>query len=274
MYRTLIVSAEVDGSTRAWCRIDGPREAPPSNIGFHASCRRAGRGATLTNDFCAEFSPVLYREPYERGALDVASRIPGAQAMRVSGDDYYGIFLSLDVVDEVERFLAGEEAPAVPDSVLATVMFADIVGSTERATALGDRAWRDLLARHHARIRRELGRFRGRERDTAGDGFFATFDGPARAIRAAQAIVGGVKELGLETRIGIHVGECELHEDKVAGLAVNIGARVAANAGANEILVSQTVRDLVAGSGIAFDDRGFHELKGIPGRWQLFAARC
>jgi class 3 adenylate cyclase len=215
---------------------------------------------------------VLYREPYESIALELASRIPGARSMRISGNDYFEISLSLDVADEVERFVAGEEAPAVPDSILATVMFTDIVGSTERATALGDRAWRDLLAQHHALVRRELGRFRGKERDTAGDGFFATFDGPARAIRAAQAIVDGVKELGLETRIGIHVGECELHEDKVAGFAVNIGARVAANAGANEILVSQTVRDLVAGSGIAFADRGSHELKGIPGTWQLFAA--
>jgi class 3 adenylate cyclase len=215
---------------------------------------------------------VLYREPYESKSLEVASRIPGARTMRISGNDYFEIFLSPDVIDEIERFVAGEEAPAIPDSVLATIMFTDIVGSTERATALGDRAWRDLLARHHALIRRELGRFRGKERDTAGDGFFATFDGPARAIRAAQTIVGGVKELGLETRIGIHVGECELHEDKVAGLAVNIGARVAANADANEILVSQTVRDLVAGSGIAFADRGAHELKGIPGSWQLFAA--
>jgi class 3 adenylate cyclase len=152
-------------------------------------------------------------------------------------------------------------------------MFTDIVGSTERAAALGDRDWRDLLAQHHALVRRELGRYRGKERDTAGDGFFATFDGPARAIRAAQSIIGGVNELGLEPRIGIHVGECELHEDKVAGIAVNIGARVAGEAGANEILVSQTVRDLVAGTGITFDDRGGRELKGIPGTWQLFAAR-
>jgi len=215
---------------------------------------------------------VLYREPFESKSLEVASRIRGARAMRISGNDYFDIFLSPDVVDEIERFVAGEEAPAVPDSVLATVMFTDIVGSTERAAALGDRAWRDLLAQHHALVRRELGRYRGKERDTAGDGFFATFDGPARAIRAAQAIVGSVNDLGLETRIGIHVGECELHEDKVAGLAVNFGARVAANAAANEILVSQTVCDLVAGSGIAFDARGSHELKGIPGTWQLFAA--
>ena len=151
-------------------------------------------------------------------------------------------------------------------------MFTDIVGSTERASAVGDRAWRDLLAQHHAVVRRELGRYRGKERDTAGDGFFATFAGPARAIRAGQAIVGAVNELGLEARIGIHVGECELHENKVAGVAVNIGARVAASAAANEILVSQTVRDLVAGTGITFEDRGARDLKGIPGTWQLFAA--
>jgi class 3 adenylate cyclase len=215
---------------------------------------------------------VLYREGQESSSLDVASRIPGAHAMRASGTDYFDIFLSPDIVDEIERFVAGEEPPEAVDSVLSAVMFTDIVGSTERAAALGDRGWRDLLTKHHNLVRRELGRYRGKERDTAGDGFFATFDGPARAIRAAEAIVNGVNALGLDPRIGIHVGECELHEDKVTGLAVNIGARVAAKAGPNEILVSQTVRDLVAGSGIAFDDRGSHELKGIPGAWQLFAA--
>src|SRR6266516_3340187 len=215
---------------------------------------------------------VLYREPFESKSLEVASRIPGARAMRISGNDYFDIFLSPDVVDEIERFVAGEEAPAVPDSVLATVMFTDIVGSTERAAALGDRAWRDLLAQHHALVRRELGRYRGKEQDTAGDGFFATFDGPARAIRAAQTIVSGVNDLSLESRIGIHVGECERHEGKVTGRSVDTGARVAATAGANEVLVSQTVRDLVAGSGLTFDDRGSHELKGIPGTWRLFAA--
>jgi class 3 adenylate cyclase len=215
---------------------------------------------------------VLYREPFESEALGLVSRIPDAQAMRISGTDYAEVLLSPDAADEIERFVAGEEAPTVPESVLATVMFTDLVGSTERATAMGDRAWRDLLARHHSLVRRELSRYRGKERDTAGDGFFATFDGPARAIRAAESIVGGVNELGLDARIGIHVGECELHEDKVAGLAVNIGARVAAKAGANEILVSQTVRDLVAGTGITFEDRGSHELKGIPGAWELFAA--
>ena len=147
----------------------------------------------------------------EDDALDVAAR-SRREAMRVSGDDYFGIFLSLDIAEEIERFVAGEEAPPVPESVLATVMFTDLVGSTERASRLGDRAWRELLTQHHALVRRELGRFRGEERDTAGDGFFATFDGPARAIRAGQAIITGLSELDLEARIGIHVGECELHE--------------------------------------------------------------
>jgi class 3 adenylate cyclase/pimeloyl-ACP methyl ester carboxylesterase len=214
---------------------------------------------------------LLYRSLYEAETMDVASRIPSARMMRVSGNDRFGIFLSLDIADEIERFVAGEEAPSVPESVLATVMFTDIVESSDHAARIGDRAWRDLLARHHAIVRRELSRYRGHERDTAGDGFFATFDGPARAIGAAQAITNGVRTLGLEARIGIHVGECELHDDKIAGLAVNIGSRVASNAGASEVLVSQTVRDLVAGSGISFGDRGIHELKGIPGNWQLFA---
>jgi class 3 adenylate cyclase len=214
---------------------------------------------------------LLYRPQFEADTMDVASRISNAKTMRVSGNDESGIFLSHDVADEIERFVAGEAAPSVPDSVLATVMFTDIVGSTDHAARIGNRNWRDLLARHHIVVRRELSRFRGHERDTAGDGFFATFDGPARAIRAAQAITEGVRTLGLEARIGIHIGECELHDDKITGLAVVIGSRVASNARGSEVLVSQTVRDLVAGSGIRFLDRGTHELKGIPGTWQLFA---
>jgi class 3 adenylate cyclase len=214
---------------------------------------------------------VLYRSIGEHDALDVAARIPSARAMRVSGDDYFEIYLSPEIVDELERFVAGEEAPFVPESVLTTVMFTDLVGSTERAAQLGDRTWRDLLVQHHALVRRELARFRGEERDTAGDGFFATFDGPARAIRAGQAIVAGLDELGLEARIGVHVGECELHEGKLSGIVVNIGARIAATAGAGEVMVSSTVRDLVAGSGLTFEDRGQRELKGVPGAWQLYA---
>ncbi len=159
----------------------------------------------------------------------------------------------------------------VPDSVLATMLFTDIVGSTDRAAELGDRAWRELLERHHALVRRELRRFRGEERDTAGDGFFATFDGPARAIRCARAVADGVHELGLAVRAGVHTGECELHEGKVAGLAVVIAARVAAAAKGGEVLVSQTVKDLVAGAGVEFEERGEHELKGVPGDWRLYS---
>ena len=218
---------------------------------------------------------LLYRRgrfEEEEKTLAFAGRIPGARAMRVSGSDYFGVFLSPDIADEIERFVADEPAPEVPESVLTTVLFTDLVGSTERASELGDRGWRDLLAAHHALIRRELARFRGEERDTAGDGFFATFDGPARAIRSAQAMIDGVRALDLDLRVGIHVGECELHDGKPSGLAVNIGARAAAEAGAGEILVTSTVRDLVAGSGLEFEDRGERELKGAPGIWRLYAA--
>jgi class 3 adenylate cyclase len=215
---------------------------------------------------------VLYRTPDRANALDVAARIPSAQTMLVSGDDYLEIHLSPEITHLVAEFVSGQAVPDVPDSVLATVMFTDIVASTKSAANLGDRAWRDLLARHHAVVRRELGRFRGEERDTAGDGFFATFDGPARAIRCGQAIVAGLEPLGLQARIGIHIGECEVHERKLAGLAVVIGARISAEAGSGEVLVSGTVRDLVAGSGLEFSDRGQRDLKGVPGQWPLYAA--
>ena len=222
---------------------------------------------------------VLYRQDApldltrnaEDHARDVARQIRGARLMRVSGRDRFPICLSLEIPDEVERFVAGEALPEVPESVLATVLFTDIVGSSARAAELGDRAWRELLERHHALVRRELTRYRGEEKDTAGDGFFATFDGPARAIRCAQAVVDGVRELGLDVRAGVHTGECEMHEGKVAGLAVVIGARVSAAAGPGEVLVSQTVKDLVAGAGVQFEDRGERELKGVPGTWRLYS---
>jgi class 3 adenylate cyclase len=157
--------------------------------------------------------------------------------------------------------------------VLATVLFTDIVDSTDRARELGDRQWRDLLEKHHGTVRDALVRFRGREIDTAGDGFFASFDGPARGIRCAQAIVDALERLGLPARSGLHTGECEVVGDKLAGIAVHTGARVAALAGPGEVLVSQTVRDLVAGSGIDFEDRGLHELKGFDEPRRLFAVR-
>ena len=176
---------------------------------------------------------------------------------------------------EIERFCAdlqsGEWEPAEPDRMLATVLFTDIVGSTEKMAELGDRGWRELLDGHHAAVRRQLSRFRGIEMDTAGDGFFARFDGPARAIHCAQAITDDVRELGIELRAGLHTGECELADGKVAGIAVSIGARIASAAEPGEVLVSSTVKDLVAGSGLAFEDRGTHELKGVPGEWRLYA---
>jgi len=211
---------------------------------------------------------VLYRASVREQMLDLARRIPNARALEVRQPGFKAFD---DLTTEVEAFLSGLQEDAVPDTVLATVMFTDIVGSTELAAAMGDRAWRDRLNDHHLAVRRELSRFRGEELDTAGDGFFATFDGPARAILCAQAISGAVDELDLRIRSGIHTGECELQDGKLAGIAVSIGARVAAAAGPGEVLVSSTVKDLVAGSGIDFVDRGEHDLKGVPGNWRLFA---
>ena len=177
------------------------------------------------------------------------------------------------MLEEIQEFLTGARGAPEPDRVLATVMFTDIVDSTRRATELGDRGWRELLQRHDALMRRELLRHRGREVKTMGDGFLATFDGPARGIRCACSARDAVRELGIEIRAGLHTGECELIGDDVAGIAVNIGARVGSAAAGGEVLVSRTVTDLVAGSGIEFDDRGEHELKGIPGEWRLYAVR-
>jgi class 3 adenylate cyclase len=202
----------------------------------------------------------------------IADRIPGAKFVELPGDAHTLWAGDTDsIVDEIEVFLTGARRGPEPDRVLATVLFTDIVGSTEQATRLGDRRWRELLESHHAVVRRELERFNGDEVDTAGDGFLARFDGPARAIRCASAIESGVGELGLQVRAGVHTGECELFGDKVAGLAVHTGARVASHAQPGEVLVSQTVKDLVAGSGIGFEDRGSHELKGVPGEWRLYA---
>jgi class 3 adenylate cyclase len=204
----------------------------------------------------------------------MANQIAGAKYTELPGIDHLPWGQDADtILDEIEDFLTGVRHGPEPDRVLATVLFTDIVGATEKAAALGDRRWRDLLEGHHAVVRRELIRFRGREIDTAGDGFFATFDGPARAVRCASAIREGVRPLGVDIRAGLHTGECEIIDDKMGGIAVHIGARVAAIAGSGEVLVSSTVKDLVAGSGIAFEPRGPHFLKGVPGEWHLFAAR-
>jgi class 3 adenylate cyclase len=202
----------------------------------------------------------------------IASQILGARFVELAGVDHLPWVGDQDaVLAEVEEFLTGVRPSREPDRVLATVLFTDIVGSTERASELGDRRWRELLEQHHAIVRRQLERYQGHEVDTAGDGFLATFDGPARAIRCARAIDAALRDLGLDVRAGLHTGECELLGGKVAGVAVHTGARVAARAGPGEVLVSQTVRDLVAGSGIEFEDRGAHELKGVPGEWRLYA---
>lgn len=203
----------------------------------------------------------------------LARTIRGARYVELEGGDHVPWFEPDVVIAEIREFLTGKREASTVDRVLATVLFTDLAGSTEQAAELGDRRWRDLVEQHHAAVRRELGRFDGREVDTAGDGFFATFDGPARAIRCAQAIIEAVRPLGLDVRAGLHTGEVEVADGKVAGIAVNIGARVAARADTGEVLVSSTVKDLVAGSGIEFDDRGTAALKGVPGEWRLFAVR-
>jgi class 3 adenylate cyclase len=206
----------------------------------------------------------------------LAEQIAGARHIELPGRDH-ALFVGdpARVAGVIEEFLteAWEDLPHRADhtTVLATVLFTDIVGSTEKMADLGDRRWRELLHEHHSAVRRQLVRFRGIEIDTAGDGFFARFDGPARAIQCAQAITATVQQLGIQARAGLHTGECEVADGKVAGIAVSIGARIAATAAPNEVLVSSTVKDLVAGSGLSFDERGAFNLKGVPGEWRLYA---
>jgi class 3 adenylate cyclase len=222
---------------------------------------------------------VLHRtglDTYVRSGRYLADHIPGARLIELPGRDLAPHFGDEGrLLEELQTFLAtiaaGPHISHEPDRVLATVLFTDLVGATARATELGDRAWRKLLEEHHEIVRSQLGRFRGQEMDTAGDGFFATFDGPARAIRCAGAIRERLTGLDLEIRAGLHTGECEMVDGKAGGIAVHTGARVASRAEPDEILVSSTVKDLVAGSGIGFEDRGLHELKGIPGEWRLYA---
>jgi pimeloyl-ACP methyl ester carboxylesterase len=222
---------------------------------------------------------VLHREgdslvPVEAGRY-LAEHIPGAKYVELPGDDHLLQAMDREVLDhlldEVEEFVTGAHHRPEPDRALATVMFTDIVGSTGRAAELGDLRWREVLGNFYAALRKELTAFGGREVRTAGDGMLATFDGPARAIRFARALRERVRPLGLQVRTGLHTGECEIIGGDVGGIAVHIGARVAALAEPDEVLVSSTVKDLVAGSGIEFADRGGHQLKGVPGEWRLFA---
>jgi pimeloyl-ACP methyl ester carboxylesterase len=206
------------------------------------------------------------------GGRILAERISNAKYVELPGVDHLPMVGENPdrIIDEMAQFLTGEWGPVETECVLATVLFTDIADSTKRAADLGDQRWRDLLENHHNRVRGELGHFRGKEIDTAGDGFFATFDGPARGIRCACAIRDSVSSLGINLRAGLHTGECELMGDKVSGLAVHIGARVMEKSDPGEVFVSSTVKDLVAGSGLQFNDRGKHTLKGIPGEWRLF----
>lgn len=216
-----------------------------------------------SNDLCAPIDAVRI----------MASQIPNARLIEFLGDTHgYSIDNPEDagIFDALEEFITGERAASRSDRMLTTVLFTDIVSSTDTASRLGDAAWRQLLAKHHDLVRSELRRFRGHEIDTAGDGFLATFDGPARAVRCAEAITAAMRPLSLQVRAGVHTGEVELADDRIGGIAVHIGARVAAHATASEVLVSSTVRDLTAGSGLVFEDTGDHELKGVPDRWRLY----
>jgi class 3 adenylate cyclase len=203
----------------------------------------------------------------------LADRIPESRFVELPGEDHFPWAGDQDsILDEVEEFITGVRPGPEPNRVLATVMFTDIVGSTERASALGDHRWRGLLESHNALVREALERFRGREIKTIGDGFLATFDGPARAIRCASSVRDQVPSLGIEIRAGLHTGECELMGEDVGGIAVNIGARIMSKAAPNQVLVSSTVKDLVAGAGIRFADIGTHRLRGVPGNWRLYSA--
>jgi class 3 adenylate cyclase len=215
---------------------------------------------------------LLYRPEWRDACLYMAERIPNAQVVELNAPDV-SIYADPQVPQEVERFLSEGRIDTAPERVLTTVLFTDIVDSTSKAAEIGDQQWRELLEAHHATVRAQLARYSGNEIRSTGDGFFATFAGPARAIACAHKAVNAVGELGLDIRVGIHTGEVEVIGGRVEGIAVHIGARIAAEAKPCEVLVSSIVRDLAAGSGIDFEDRGDHALRGVPGTWRLFAAR-
>src|SRR5918996_116082 len=215
---------------------------------------------------------MLCHERWREGCQYLADRVPDAEVVQLTGPDV-SVYADSQIPVEVERFLSEGRIDSAPERVLTTVLFTDIVESTSRAAEMGDKLWRELLEAHHAVVRAQLARYNGREIRSTGDGFFATFAGPARAIACAHKTVDALDELGLEIRAGIHTGEVEVIRGRVEGIAVHIGARIAAEAAPCEVLVSSIVRDLAAGSGIDFEDRGSHELRGVPGDWKLYAAR-
>jgi pimeloyl-ACP methyl ester carboxylesterase len=288
---------EIEETERTWGRVDLTPTLAPSQAGDQAfrdwfsrylrlSASPRAAAAVLRMNSQIDTRDVLpaVRVPslliYRTGDADVqvdegrwiASRIPDARFVELPGADHLMWAGDADaILDEIETFLTGVRRGPTSDRVLTTVLFTDIAGSTERAAAMGDRDWAGLLERHHVAIRRELDRFQGREVDTAGDGFLARFDGPARAVRCAMGAGDAVRDLGLEIRAGVHTGEVELAGDTIRGMAVHIGARIAGLAAPGQVLVSRTVKDLVAGSGLVFKDHGEHELKGVPDRWQLYA---
>ncbi len=272
----LAPSLSGDPLFREWSARAGRRGASPAAARANLEMSFAGdvRSALPLID-----APtlVMHRDPslFSVGhARYLAEHLAQARLVVMPGGDHlpYGADSDL-VIDEIEEFLTGVRGGAATDRVLTTVLFTDIVGSTERAARSGDRSWHELLDSHDAMARAELRRFRGREVKTTGDGILATFDGPARAIRCAQSVCAGASQLGLEVRAGLHTGEVEVRGDDVGGIAVHLAQRVSSCAGAGEVLVSRTVVDLVAGSGIVFDDRGVHDLKGIEGAWGLFAVQ-
>jgi class 3 adenylate cyclase len=246
--------------------------SPGAAMVFHRMMREADVGNVLPSVRAPTL--VLHSPEHRASAEYFARHVPDAELRELT--TMLGEFTWVDdatheeTMAAVSDFVTALRPREETDRILTTVLFTDVVGSTERAAELGDRAWRDLLSVHHAKARVELERYRGREIDTAGDGFLATFDGPARAVRCAQALTDAVRDLGIQIRAGVHTGEVEVDRDAVRGIAVHIGARVAALAGPSEVLVSSTVKDLVAGSGLTFEDAGEHELKGVPQRWHLY----
>ena len=276
MFEWIMPSAKADPEQRRWWRTMQRLSATPSSM---IAIERIWAELDIRPVLPTIQAPtlVLHRrgDPVERveAGRDFAQRIPGARLVELAGDDWpVWAGDQRELFDSIESFLRGiREEEAELDRVLATVLFTDIVGSTEKATSVGDRAWRELVERHHTVVRAMLGRYRGIEQDVAGDGFFATFDGPARGVKCAQTIVDAVRPLELEVRAGIHTGEVGTMGEKASGIAVNVAARIAALAEPSEILVSQTVKDLVAGSGLRFHERGSRQLKGVEGAWHLYA---